>query len=175
MTGKSPDKSDDAALFRAAVGAVKPLAKQNRIHLQKTPRKAFFSNTTAPVQIADNLSDFVSADIPSEYLGNGLARLTLRKLRNNTWPIQARLDLHGYNSDAARQQLQAFLFAAKQRALRCVLVIHGKGMNSKDGAAVLKNHTRHWLMQHPLVLAYCDAAPRDGGTGAAVILLKSKP
>jgi len=175
LTGKQPDQSADAALFRAAVGAVKPLAKQNYANPQKPARRFFISSPAAPLPIPDNLSDFVGENIPDEYLSNGLSHLTLRKLRHNGWPIQARLDLHGYSSDAARQQLQEFLYSAKQRALRCVLVIHGKGMNSKDGKAVLKIHTRHWLMQHPLVLAYCDAALKDGGTGAAVILLKSKP
>jgi DNA-nicking Smr family endonuclease len=53
-----------------------------------------------------------------------------------------------------------------------VLVIHGKGMNSPSGEAVLRKLTRHWLAQRPDVLAYCDALPRDGGSGAALVLLK---
>ncbi len=174
MTRKPSDEPDDAALFRAAVGAVRPLGKQNRILPQKPRRNVFTGSVAAPLTLPDTLSDFIGEAVPDEYLGNGLARLTLRKLRHNNWPIQAKLDLHGYHSDAARQQLQEFLFNAKQHALRCVLVIHGKGINSKDGTAVLKNHTRHWLMQHPLVLAYCDATPKHGGTGAVLVLLKSK-
>jgi DNA-nicking Smr family endonuclease len=136
------DRSDeiapeDAALFRAAVGTVKPLPEQNRI----TPRPA-------PVAISDTLSDFAAENVPDEFLSNGLSRMTLRKLRRGTWPIQDSLDLHGNNTDAARKLLQAFLHEATERNLRCVLVIHGKGLNSQGGEAVLRKLTRHWLTQH---------------------------
>ena len=104
---------------------------------------------------------------------NGLSRTTLRKLRRGTWPVQESLDLHGNNSDAARKLLQEFLHEATQRGLRCVLVIHGKGMNSRSGEAVLRKLTRHWLTQHTHVLAFCDAMPREGGSGAALVLLKA--
>ena len=99
--------------------------------------------------------------------------MTLRKLRRGNWPVQDRLDLHGYNSDTARKLLQEFLREATLRGLRCVMVIHGKGMNSRGGEAVLRRLTRHWLTQHPRVLAYCDALPKDGGNGAVLLLLKA--
>jgi len=56
-----------------------------------------------------------------------------------------------------------------------VLVIHGKGMNSRGGEAVLRRLARHWLTQRPDVLAYCNAPPGDGGSGAALVLLKAIP
>ena len=106
-------------------------------------------------------------------MSNGLSRMTLRKLRRGTWPIQDSLDLHGNNTDAARRLLQEFLHEATQRNLRCVLVIHGKGLNSQGGEAVLRELTRHWLTQHRQVLGYCDAQPRNGGSGAVLVLLKT--
>lgn len=159
--------SDDAALFRAAVGEVNPIPQQNRIERHTPPRRPLLSNTPIPATIPDTLSDFASGELPDEYLGNGLSRMMLRKLRRGHWTIQDRLDLHGLNTDAARQLLQVFLHGARQRGLRCVLVIHGKG------TAVLKQHTRHWLIQHPQVLAWCEAAPGDGGGGAVLALLKT--
>ena len=98
--------------------------------------------------------------------------MTLRKLRRGSWPVQDSLDLHGNNSDAARKLLQDFLHEAMQRELRCVLVIHGKGINSQGGEAVLRRLTRHRLRQHRNVLAYCNALPKDGGSGAALVLLR---
>lgn len=170
-TGKiSPE---DAALFRAAVGTVQPLPAQNRITPRPVPRKPLLDRAETPVVIPDTLSDFAAENAADEFLSNGLSRMTLRKLRRGTWPIQDSLDLHGNNSDAARLLLQAFLHEATQRSLRCVLVIHGKGLNSRDGQAVLRKLTRHWLTQHPQVLAYCDATPRDGGSGAVLVLLKT--
>ena len=164
---------DDAALFRAAVGEVKPLAEQNRITPHPSPRKPLLRPPIQPPAIPDVLSDSVTGDAPVEYLSNGLSRMTLRKLRRGSWPVQDRLDLHGLHSDAARQLLQEFLHEAIQRELRCVLVIHGKGMNSPGGEAVLRKLSRHWLTQHPNVLGYCDAPPKEGGSGAVLVLLKT--
>ncbi|MBI3223417.1 MAG: Smr/MutS family protein [Nitrosomonadales bacterium] len=174
-TEKSPEQaeSEDMALFRAAIGAVQPLPQQNRIGPQRLPRRAIFRQPLATAHIPDNLSDFSAESAPEEYLSNGLSRMTLRKLRRGTWPIQDRLDLHGNNSDAARKLLLEFLHQARQRDLRCVLVIHGKGMNSQGGQGVLRKLTRHWLTQHAQVLAYCDAPPGEGGSGAVVLLLKA--
>lgn len=175
---------DDAALFRAAVGEVKPLAEQSRITPRPAPRKPLLNPAVSPQAIPDTLSDgcpansfsdFAAENAPDEFLSNGLSRMTLRKLRRGTWPIQDSLDLHGNNSDAARKLLQEFLHGAAQRKLRCVLVIHGKGLNSQGGEAVLRRLTRHWLTQHHQVLGYCDAPSKDGGSGAALVLLKTSP
>jgi DNA-nicking Smr family endonuclease len=165
---------DDAALFRAAVGKVQPLAPQNQITPKPVRRNALQHRPAPPPAIPDTLSDFAAGDSPSEFLRNGVSRITLRKIRNGTWPIQDRLDLHGNHSDAARKLLQEFLHEATQLELRCVLVIHGKGLNSQDGEAVLRNLTRHWLSQHPRVLAYCEAQPAQGGSGAVLALLKTR-
>jgi len=168
-------ESDDAALFRAAVGNVKPLARQNRITPRSPPRKPLLHPSPTAASIPDTLSDFASENAPDEYLSNGLSRMTLRKLRRGAWPIQDRLDLHGNNSDAARVLLQQFLSQAVQSDLRCVLVIHGKGLNSRGGEAVLRKLARHWLTQHPRIAGFCDAPPGEGGSGAVLVLLKRKP
>lgn len=173
---KNPtDKTEpeDAALFRAAVGAVEPLPEQNRIRPHRPPRKSLPRPPAPPPAIPDTLSNFSAETAPDEFLRNGLSRMTLRKLRRGHWPVQDSLDLHGNNSDAARKLLQEFLHEAAQRGLRCVLVIHGKGMNSRDGEAVLRKLARHWLTQHPHVLGYCDAQPKEGGSGAVLVLLKA--
>jgi len=169
---KNPPNSEDAALFRAAVGAVQPLPEQNRIEPQKPQRNSLPHTPAPPHIIPDTLSDFGAGNAPDEFLRNGLSRMTLRKLRRGHWPVQDSLDLHGNTSDAARKLLQEFLHEAAQRGLRCVLVIHGKGMNSPSGEAVLRKLARHWLTQRPDVLAYCDAPPGNGGSGAALVLLK---
>lgn len=169
---KNQAEPEDAALFRAAVGEVKPLPDQNRIEPQKPSRKPLLRSPNPPPAIPDTLSDFAPESVPDEFLRNGLSRMTLRKLRRGHWPVQDSLDLHGNNTDTARKLLQEFLHGAAQRGLRCVLVIHGKGMNSRGGEAVLRKLARHWLAQRPDVLAYCDALPKDGGSGAALVLLK---
>lgn len=167
---------DDAALFRAAIGEVKPLAEQNRITPLPSPRKPLLRRIATLPVLPDKLSDGCpdsSGDTPTEFLGNGLSRMTLRKLRRHNGPIQDRLDLHGLHTEAARKLLQQFLHDATQRDFRCVLVIHGKGMNSRGGEAILRRLSRHWLTQHPDVLGYCEAPPKEGGSGAVLVLLKT--
>lgn len=170
---ENPISPEDTALFRATVGEVTPLPDRNRIEPCKVPRKPVRRPAAAPPAIPDSLSDFAAEDIPEKFLRNGLSRMTLRKLRRGHWPVQGSLDLHGNSTDAARRMLQEFLHDAAQRSLRCVLVIHGKGMNSPGGEAVLRKLARHWLTQRPDVLAWCDAPPGDGGSGAALVLLKT--
>lgn len=96
----------------------------------------------------------------------------VRKLRRGGWTLQAQIDLHGLRRDDAREQLAAFLRDAVRRGLRCVRVVHGKGLGSKGRQPVLKGKVRVWLAQRDEVVAFCQARPAEGGSGALVVLLK---
>ncbi|OGT19732.1 MAG: hypothetical protein A2342_05730, partial [Gallionellales bacterium RIFOXYB12_FULL_54_9] len=157
------DSEKDAALFRSSIGPVTPLAEQNRIPPVKPSMQARVRTPDQSHHIPDSLSDHAPQIPPESFLRNGLSRLTLRKLKRS--PIEDSLDLHGYQGDAARRLLLEFLHEATQHQLRCVLVIHGKGMNSPGGEAVLRILTRNWLTQHPQVVAFCSALPGTGGSG----------
>jgi len=168
------DETDDAALFRAAIGPVKPLPASASGHIipapaAPSPRRRTTRKFSAT---ADTLSDFGADTSATEYLANGLSRQTLRKLRRNFWPVADRIDLHGLNGDNARRLLQNFLQHAARYGMRCVLIIHGKGMNSPDAQGKLRILSRHWLTQHPQVLAWCEAPLQIGGSGAVLALLK---
>lgn len=163
----------DAALFRQALEGVTPLAPVGRIEPSRKPRRISMPAHT-PTPVADNLSDHGAGDFAlNEFLRPGLNRMTLRKLRRGAWPPQDALDLHGLDSDGARRLLMEFIHGASQRGLRCVGVIHGKGWRSEGRDGILKVHTRHWLAQHPQVLAFCEAPQYAGGAGAVWVLLKS--
>ena len=95
------------------------------------------------------------------------------KLRRGHWAVQAQLDLHGLRSDEAREALGAFLRRARGAGLRCVRVIHGKGLGSPGRVPVLKAKVLRWLVQKREVLAFVQARPLDGGAGALVVLLES--
>ena len=165
----------DTDLFRQSLEGVTPLKPTDRIAPIREPRKLIPRNTHSKTLIADTLSDHGASDIPpDEYLGNGLNRMTLRKLRRGEWPPQDSLDLHGLNSDEARRLLVEFLHHSTQHGLRCVNVIHGKGWRSEGREGVLKSLTRHWLIQHRQVLAFCAAPQNAGGGGAVWVLLKNR-
>lgn len=157
----------DAELFRSMVGGVTPLPAQNNIEPAQPSTQARVRSPAPIPTLADTLSNPFD-EAPEDYLGNGLSRLGLRKLRH--MPLQDSLDLHGNTIDSARKLLQEFLHHARIEQMRCIEIIHGKGINSRDGEAVLRNHTRHWLRQHPQVLAYCTAS----GSGAVRVILKSE-
>ena len=106
------------------------------------------------------------------YLRNGLAQQTVKKLRRGHWVIQDELDLHGLTSVEAREMLVDFLNHCRKNGFRCIRIIHGKGLRSKNREPVLKTKIANWLMQRDEVLAFCQARQVDGGGGAVVVLLK---
>jgi DNA-nicking Smr family endonuclease len=108
------------------------------------------------------------------YLRRGLGTDILTKLRRGHWSVRGELDLHGLNSDEARDVLADFLAAARQHGDRCVRVIHGKGLTSPNREPILKGKVRKWLAQWGDVLAYCEAPQHAGGGGAVLILLRGR-
>ncbi len=109
------------------------------------------------------------------FLRPGLGTDVLVRLRRGQWSVQGELDLHRLTSVEARDALADFLFDARGRGVRCVRVIHGKGLSSPNREPVLKNKVRRWLSQWDEVLAYCEAPRHGGGGGAVVVLLKAAP
>jgi DNA-nicking Smr family endonuclease len=103
-----------------------------------------------------------------------MARQVLRRLRRGHWVIQEGLDLHGLNRDEAAVAVAAFLSRCAARGLRCVRIVHGKGLGSPNREPVLKARLRNWLPRRQDVLAYCQAPASDGGSGALLVLLKTK-
>lgn len=102
----------------------------------------------------------------------GIGAPTLRRLRRGHWVIQDELDLHGLTSREAQPLLGAFLAACVRRGLRCVRVIHGKGLGSKNREPVLRHKVAGWLARREEVLAFVQARRADGGSGAVIVLLK---
>lgn len=108
------------------------------------------------------------------FLRDGLGSDVLTKLRRGHWAVQSVLDLHGMTVDEAHDALADFLLEARGHGLRCVRVIHGKGLTSPNREPVLKGKVRRWLSQWDDVLAYCEAARHAGGSGAVVVLLRGR-
>jgi DNA-nicking Smr family endonuclease len=56
-----------------------------------------------------------------------------------------------------------------------VLIIHGRGLHSKESVPVLKERLKVWLSRGRIgksVLAFVTARPSDGGAGAVYVLLR---
>jgi DNA-nicking Smr family endonuclease len=101
----------------------------------------------------------------------GVPEQVLRSLRRGLYRVEAETDLHGLNASEAAVHLGVFLRDARSRRLRCVRIIHGKGLRSGNRGPVLKNTVNALLRRADAVLAFTSARPADGGTGATLVLL----
>ncbi|AGF75252.1 Smr/MutS family protein [Bartonella vinsonii] len=101
-------------------------------------------------------------------------RVVHHKLAKGHYPLEARLDLHGYMQEEAYFFLKKFLQSSQRSRLRYVLVITGKGrIPGSDG--VLYRLVPHWLSTPAFryyVHAFEYAARHHGGRGALYIWLR---
>jgi DNA-nicking Smr family endonuclease len=169
---------DDAELFRAAVSDAVPLraASRHRHAVAPQPTVAVQSLLDEQEALAESHTGLADADPDTDddapYLRPGLSRMVLRKLRRGHWVVQGQLDLHGMTRAEAREAVSEFLRESVRHAQRCVRIVHGKGLGSKNRGPVLKGKVRHWLVQRADVLAFCQAPAAQGGSGAVLVLLK---
>ncbi|MEJ2791832.1 Smr/MutS family protein [Iodobacter sp. LRB] len=82
--------------------------------------------------------------------------------------------MHGLSSDEARISVTRFLQSANAAGLRCVRIVHGKGIGSKNGEPILKQKLKNWLAQRDEVLAFCQAPQHEGGGGAVLVLIRTR-
>jgi DNA-nicking Smr family endonuclease len=108
------------------------------------------------------------------FVRKGIGRDIAGKLRRGHWAVQAELDLHGMNTEEAHDALADFVSGARERGMRCVRVIHGKGLTSPNREPVLKGKVRSWLAHWDEVLAYSEAPQHAGGGGAVLVLLRGR-
>jgi DNA-nicking Smr family endonuclease len=107
----------------------------------------------------------------------GFDQKLMQKIKKGQFPVQDYVDLHGLTKQEAEIRMRDFLLQSHRFGLRCVLVVHGRGLNSQDNIPVLKERLPIWLNRSPVkrfVLAFSTAMPYDGGTGAIYILLRKR-
>lgn len=167
-------------LFQTAIGKVQPIVAKPQAPLQ-SPKPLPFPLQHACDEAAalqESLSDEVDistlldTDDTLSFRRPGVGADVAQNLRKGTWSIQRQIDLHGLRSDDARDALGQFIREAHQQGIRCVRVIHGKGLGSPGKIPVLKNKVYKWLVQKTEVVAFVQAQPAQGGAGALVVLLQ---
>jgi len=175
-----PVIADTDMAFHEAMRDVVPLGRAARVEQQR-PRPA-----PVPLQrlrderqvLLESLTDRAHPDLGTAtgeellYVRSGVPSSVLRKLRRGYWVVRDELDLHGMTSPEARLATAAFIAECVQHGTRCVRIVHGKGLRSRNREPVLKRKLSHWLMLRDEVLAFCEARPADGGSGAVVVLLR---
>jgi DNA-nicking Smr family endonuclease len=179
MTAKDEDHDeDDRALFLRAVRDVVPLKQSQRAlpARRKVRARAKFARAERAAVLQESIG--VGTDLYEVQPGDelmfrraGVPETVLRRLRRGQYRIEAEIDLHGMNASEAAVRLTDFLRFARSSDLRCVRVIHGKGLRSGQRGPVLKNTVNALLRRSNPVLAFASARPVAGGTGATLVLL----
>jgi len=177
MDSDRSDETEDSD-FRRAVADAQPLRqKKLALHRRKPapiPKQRMADERAALAESLGPLSidDALDSGTELSYLKESYPRDTLRKLRRGHWVVQAELDLHGMNRYDAREAVAAFLSENRTSHHRCVRIIHGKGLGSRQREPVLKGLLRKWLVRAD-VLAFSQAPANQGGSGAVLVLLKT--
>jgi DNA-nicking Smr family endonuclease len=174
---KAPRDAD----FRSEVVDVAPLRHTDRrvlappppppdpVHSRRDERAALAESLHGPLSVDDALDSGEEL----AYLREGLSRQVLRRLRRGHWVVQDALDLHGMNRVSAAEAVAHFLRSSAARGMRCVRIVHGKGLGSRNREPVLKAKLRKWLPLRDEVLAFCQAPAVHGGGGAVLVLLRA--
>ncbi|MCU1383817.1 MAG: Smr domain protein [Acidobacteria bacterium] len=170
MTKRLEDEEDEAAAFARAMAAedVVPIGRDGAERAE-----ARSPVTLPPIHRSPAARDQqAGSDVDADFAAPGVDRRELRKLKRGEYPVSARCDLHGLTADAARDVVKQFIATSRHKHRRCICIVHGRGLRSPGGVAVLKGRIREFLRSHPAVLAYADAPRSDGGGGAVYVLLR---
>jgi DNA-nicking Smr family endonuclease len=178
---EAPTELDDAALFRSEMRGVAPAPPTNRVEpYRRLPRPVAAKRAADEQAVLDELSrlafdegDEIEFEDDGVFLRPGLPRDILRKLRRTHWVIQEDLDLHGMTGDEAAVATARFLAECKRLGIRCVRIVHGKGLRSAGREPVLKGRIRKLLTRRDEVMAFVEPRAIQGGGGAVVVLLGS--
>jgi len=116
-----------------------------------------------------NLEDYFS------HKKNGIQTKVLDKLRNLKYKFSSSqiIDLHGMTTEEALIELNIFIKKNYENQSKYILIIHGKGLNNKEGVAPLKRLVQKLIINCDIAMASTSAGIKDGGYGATYVLLKS--
>lgn len=170
------EPGQDKLGFMESLKGIRKL-EQSRVDLyQSRPRKKHRIDTRQAAEPSGSSIHSVSSNRPlsttDSWFHHGIQKKLQRKIKMGQLTIDAILDLHGHRQREATRQLESFMQYAINTHSRLLLIIHGKGFNSQS-EAVLRPLVQHWLSEQSIVLAYCPAHIKDGGSGASYVYLKT--
>jgi len=183
-----PDHTPEQNEFIEAMSGVEPLLNEPR---QRVRPGELRSRPAVPApderrEVIGHLRSLVKGAIElditfsDEYIEGsvrGFNQDLMKKLKRGEFPVQDHIDLHGLTREEAEAAIKGFILRSFRLGLRCVLIIHGRGLNSPESFPVLKEGLPIWLARSPvkrMVLAFATARPYDGGTGAVYVLLRKR-
>lgn len=187
LSGSSKDKSDED-LFQSAMKDVIPLKndKNNTITTFEKEEKLsgwFLKPDKKPGENFSNLMKESSAwdvSFSDEYMEgavSGVGPKIMKRLKRGEFSVQDYIDLHGLTKKEAEGVVDEFIIKSYHKGMRCVLIVHGRGLGSLNHQPAIKKELPVWFRRgilKKIVLAFVTAKPCDGGAGALYVLLKKR-
>jgi len=186
------DMVDETALFLRAMEGVTPMFRNTHAGNLCKGHRSDYDNVDPEScpdvnpdiilqmkRLVDEGKGFNVSATPEYHQGAGynVHPEIMERLHQGDFSIQDYIDLHGCTAAYADERLERFLKHSIRDGKRAVLIIHGRGLSSKD-EPVLKKRVikklsvgkwRKWVM------AYTSAEIYDGGAGATYVLLRKHP
>jgi DNA-nicking Smr family endonuclease len=185
---RKSDLEEEMSFFLDAMASVIPMPEDQRRSLHSSGSRAKPSHPPLDesTQVMEQLQGLVRGSVElditfsDEYIEGavqGFSRKLMKKLKRGELPVQDYIDLHGLTKQEAETEVTRFLLESFKNGLRCVLIVHGRGLNSPESFSVLKEGLPQWLNRgrvRKVVLAFATARPHDGGTGATYVFLRTR-
>ncbi|MEJ2697784.1 MAG: Smr/MutS family protein [Candidatus Sulfobium sp.] len=175
-------EEDDDRVFVEAMREVREIKEFRRLPARRPDFSPTGRKCSTDREALDALREILSGrrpmhlpDTPEyvEWVNRDYRDDIIRKLHEGKFSIQDSLDLHGLNLPDAEAEVASFLKDSMRMRLRCVKIIHGRGLRSPAGP-VLKNAVMKMLSGRfrKKVIAFVSARQCDGGLGALYVLLR---
>lgn len=168
MSSATPLKTSKKVVHQAPAQAISPAVAQRRASATGEASVRADQGVSDGGNIAPLLSENGTA-----FVRHDAAPDTARNLKRGQWRAGAELDLHGLRLEQARHAVLSFMDECLEHGIRCLRIVHGKGYGSQGLEPVLKDKVKTWLVQKPEVMAFTEAAEREGGAGALVVLMRA--
>ena len=117
--------------------------------------------------------------LTSQKIDLDIEKNKLRRIKNGKITIDGTIDLHGFSLRQAEVRLRQFVGENFQLRKRFLLIITGKGSNSKPNihgkTQTIKSEINNWLSDHfydDKIQYISKALDRHGGDGALYFFLK---
>jgi len=187
LPDNTADEGDDY-LFQNAMKDVIPLKDDKKkvmgspVRREKSPDRLSGQSNRVREYLSCLVKESAAWDISfsDEYMEgavSGVGPKIMKRLKRGEFSIQDYIDLHGLTKKEAETVVNNFIIQSHQEGLRCVLIVHGRGLGSVDHQPAIKKELPVWFKRGTLkriVLAFVTARPCDGGAGALYVLLKKR-
>ena len=159
------------------------IAKMNDLELKKSFKEDKITFAPDPIMSSKPVlkkreqKKLLNLSVPK--IDGDIEKNKLRRIKNGKINIEGSIDLHGLSLREAEKQLQVFVGNSFRRKKRFLLVITGKGINSKPNIhgniQTIKTDINKWILDdfyHDKIHYVSKALDKHGGGGAYYFFLK---